>query len=271
MLFTLVLGLLVIIIIIIIAFTVAMTEILEMARVTLFGSRNSSKGAAFEPARDIPSLAGKVVLITGAAGDLGRNTAIQLARYGRPARIYVADLPRDDDAKTGLALRITHEAYGDVPADTNTKAAGPPTEIHYLNLDLSSLESVRECAADFVAQEQRLDILYLNAGIIRVAPGVTAEDYEIHFGINYLGHALLSRLLVPTMLRTIQQQPDVRIVIVSSEGHVIAPKGGIDFNKLKTNGADIVSSPPLVFWPNPKLFNKLTLPSPTQSVMGRVK
>jgi retinol dehydrogenase 12 len=147
MLFTLVLGLLVIIIIII-AFTVAMTEMLEMARVTLFGSSNS-KGAAFEPARDIPSLAGKVVLITGAAGDLGRNTAIQLARYGRPARIYVADLPRDDDAKTGLALRITHEAYGDVPADT--KAAGPPTEIHYLNLDLSSLESVRECAADFVA------------------------------------------------------------------------------------------------------------------------
>jgi retinol dehydrogenase-12 len=243
MIFTLVLGLL----IITIAFTVAMTEIREMARVTLFGSRNTSKGAAFESARDIPSLAGKVVLITGAAGDLGRNTAIQLARYGRPARIYVADLPRNDDAKTAVALRITHEAYGEVPADT--KAAGPLTEIRYLDLDLSSLESVRKCAADFVAQEQRLDILYLNAGIIRVAPGVTAEDYEIHFGINYLGHALLSRLLVPTMLRTIQQQPDVRIVIVSSEGHVIAPKGGIDFNKLKTNGADIVSSSPLVFWP----------------------
>ncbi len=78
---------------------------------------------------------------------------------------------------------------------------------------------------------------------------MTAEAYQIHFGINYLGHALLSRLLVPTMLRTIQQQPDVRIVIVSSEGHVIAPKGGIDFNKLKTNGADIVSSSPLIFWP----------------------
>lgn len=250
MVFTLVLGLLLVVVISV----VAMTEIREMARVTLFGSRNNSKDTAFEPAQDIPSLAGKVVLITGAAGDLGRNTAIQLARYGRPARIYIADLPRDGDAKTKLALRIIHEAYSEVPTelatgkDTNTE----PTEIRYLDLNLSSLESVRKCAADFVAQEQRLDILYLNAGIIRVAPGQTAEDYEIHFGINYLGHALLSRLLVPTMLCTTQQQPEVRIVIVSSEGHVIAPKGGIDFSKLKTNGADIVSSSPLVFWPVPK-------------------
>lgn len=132
--------------------------------------------------------------------------------------------------------------------DPDTKAAGSPmsTEIRYLDLDLSSLESVRKCAADFVAQEPRLDILYLSAGIIRVAPGVTVEDYEIHFGINYLGHTLLIRLLVPTMLHTTQRQPDVRIVIVSSEGHVIAPKGGIDFNNLKTDGADIVSYSPLV-------------------------
>jgi retinol dehydrogenase-12 len=223
-----------------------MTEIWEMARVTLFGSRNSNNGFAFEPARDIPLLAGRVIFITGAVGDLGRNTAIQLARYGRPARIYVADLPRDDDAKTALAQRIIHEAYGVAPAET--KFAGPRTEIRYLDLDLSSIESVQRCAANFVAQEQRLDILYLNAGIIRVAPGVTTEGYEIHFGINYLGHALLSRLLIPTMLRTIQQQTDVRIILVSSEGHVMAPKAGIDFDKLRTNGEDIVSSSPLTFW-----------------------
>jgi len=248
MLFPLVVGLLVVIIT---AILIAMTEIREMARVTLFGSRNSSKDTAFEPARDIPSLVGKVVLITGAVGDLGRNAAIQLARYGRPARIYIADLPCEDTPKKALILRITHEAYGNMPAEgyQDTKAAGSPTntEFRFLDLDLSSLESVRKCAADFVAQEQRLDILYLNAGVIRVAPGVTAENYEIHFGINYLGHALLSRLLLPMMLRTKQIQPDVRIVIVSSEGHVVAPKVGIDFNKLKTNGADLVSSSPVLF------------------------
>jgi retinol dehydrogenase-12 len=103
MLFTLVLGLLIITIV----FFVAITEIREMARVILFGSRNSSKNTAFELARDIPSLASKVILIIGAAGDLGRNTAIQLTCYGRPARIYIVDLPRDDDAKKLLVLKIT--------------------------------------------------------------------------------------------------------------------------------------------------------------------
>ncbi|KAH8895279.1 NAD(P)-binding protein [Thozetella sp. PMI_491] len=217
-----------------------MSEFWEMARVTLFGSSNSaSRGgaAAFNPARDIPSLAGRVVLITGAAGDLGRQTAIELARYGRPARIYVADLPRDDAAKKALAQQITHEAYGD--AATGTEGAARPTEIRFLDLDLASLASVRKCAADFVAQEGQLDILLLNAGIIQMAPRLTTEGYEAHFGINYLGHALLSRLLAPTLVRTAERQlgADVRIVVVSSEGHIMTPKGGIDFDQLKTTCA----------------------------------
>ncbi|RYO88814.1 hypothetical protein DL762_003531 [Monosporascus cannonballus] len=203
LLFTLIIGLM-----IIITLTIVMTEFREMARVTLFGSpNNASRGSgatAFEPARDIRSLVGKVVLITGAAGDLGRQTAIELARYGRLARIYVADLPRDDDTKKALARQITYEAYGDSQSDM--EVAGPHTEIRFLELDLSSLETVRKCAADFVAQKKkRLDILILNAGIIRMRPGETRKGYEIHFGINYLGHALLSRLLVPKMLLTTQQ------------------------------------------------------------------
>lgn len=239
MFLTLLVGLVIIFIV-----AVAMTEFRDMLSVVLLGSRNRS-GAAFEPARDIPSIAGKVVLITGAAGDLGRQTAIELARYGRPAHIYIADLPRDDNAKKALARRILHEAYDDSPTGPET-TTGPRTEIRFLELDLSSFASIRQCAADFLAQEQRLDVLFLNGGIIRVAPETTPEGYEVHFGINYLGHALLSRLLVPIMQRTVQQQPnaDVRVVIVSSEGHLSAPKNGIDFEKLKTDCADMVSNLP---------------------------
>lgn len=228
---------------VIVSLTLAMTEFRDMIRVTLFGSRNSS-GADFEPARDIPSLAGKIVLITGAAGDLGRQTAIELARYGRPARIYIADLPRDSEAKNALARRILQEAYKDSDYDKKADATeAPRTEIRFLELDLSSFDSVRKCAADFLAQEQRLDILFLNAGIIRVAAETTTEGYEIHFGINYLGHALLSRLLLPFMQRTVEEQlhADVRVVIVSSEGHLAAPKGGIDFDKLKTDCSHLAS------------------------------
>lgn len=147
-----------------------MTEFRDMFRVDFLGSRNSS-GAVFEPARDIPSLAYRVVLITGAAGDLGRNTTIQLARYGRPARIYIADLPRDDEAKTALARRILREAYGDTDVEPDT--IRPRTEIRFSDLDLSSFASVRKCAAGFAAQEKWLDTLFLNAGIIHVTPETT--------------------------------------------------------------------------------------------------
>ncbi|KAI0867367.1 NAD(P)-binding protein [Hypoxylon argillaceum] len=201
-----------------------------MLRVTLFGSQNTaSSGASFEPSRNIPSLAGKVILITGAVGDLGRQTAIELARYGRPARIYIADLPLDKSAKVALIDRVTREAYSDDDDDPSTR-----TVIHFLDLDLTSFESVRACAAEFVSKEGRLDVLVLNAGVIRVPPLLTSEGYELHFGLNYLGHALLARLLIPKLQHTAQTNKDARIVVISSEGHEIAPKGGIQYNRLKT-------------------------------------
>ncbi|KAK6081580.1 cytochrome P450 [Seiridium cupressi] len=95
MLFTIIIGIAVVVIL-----AVSMTDVRKMFRVVLLGSRNDApRGAAgFDPAKDIPSLADKIVMITGAAGFLGRQTAIELARYGRPACIYVADLPRDEAA-----------------------------------------------------------------------------------------------------------------------------------------------------------------------------
>lgn len=258
MFYTLVIGLAVVI-----GLSAIMVEFRTMIRVTLFGSRN--KSSSFEPARDIPSLEGKVVLITGAAGDLGRQTAIELARHGRPARIYIADLPLDEGGRKNLVDRITREV-NETPAVGSEKLKHvASTEIRFLDLDLASFESVRKCAAEFVAREERLDILVLNAGIIRVATGVTKEGFEIHFGINYLGHALLSRLLAPMMIRTSEQHPtaDVRVVVVSSEGHSMAPPGGIQFEKLKTDCADMVQFPT---YPCPGHFSQLIpLPNPRRT------
>ncbi|PKX92287.1 uncharacterized protein P174DRAFT_487702 [Aspergillus novofumigatus IBT 16806] len=121
-----------------------MSNIWDMIRVVLFGSHNdaSRDGApAFIPAQDIPLMAGKVILLTGAA-------AIELARYGRPSRIYIADLPRSDDAKQDLIRQINYEAYRDP-------------------ISISPHHGDGQCAQKFAAQEQHLDILILNAGIIR--------------------------------------------------------------------------------------------------------
>ncbi|KAL2853301.1 NAD(P)-binding protein [Aspergillus pseudoustus] len=223
-----------------------MNTIKDMLRVTLFGSDNaaSRNGApAFDPGRDIPSLAGKTILITGAAGDLGRQTTIELIRYGRPKRIYIADLPLSDEEKQALMGRINDEAYGHSSSEFVDSGNTPRTDIRFLELDLASFESVRRCAAEFTEQEPHLDILILNAGIIRVIPRKTQEGYEAHFGINYLGHALLARLLTPVLLRTAAERgfgdstADVRIAIVSSEGYLFAPEKGVDFDLVRTDCA----------------------------------
>ena len=61
---------------------------------------------------------------------------------------------------------------------------------------------------------------------------MTEDGYEIQFGTDHMGPALLTRLLLPTMLRTAEESgSDVRIVNVSSEGHNMAPSGGIIYNQ----------------------------------------
>lgn len=66
-----------------------------------------------------------------------------------------------------------------------------------------------------------------------VPKGMTEEGYEIQFGTNHVGHALLTKLLLPTLLSTAEKGIDVRFVNLSSEGHNLAPTGGILFDKSK--------------------------------------
>lgn len=68
-----------------------------------------------------------------------------------------------------------------------------------------------------------------------IPPGLTAEGFEVQFGTNYLGHAVLLQLLRPLMVRTARENGgrDVRFVAVSSFGHTLAPAQGIEFEKLK--------------------------------------
>lgn len=76
----------------------------------------------------------------------------------------------------------------------------------------------------------------LNAGIMATPPAITEQGYEIQLGTNHMGHALLTNLLLPTMLRTAKlPNSDVRIVSVSSVGHIYAPRHGVDFEHLKSD------------------------------------
>ena len=95
---------------------------------------------------------------------------------------------------------------------------------------------MQAAAREYTSKEDRLDTLILNAGIMATPPGLTTEGYEIQFGTNHVGHALLTKLLLPTLLKTAEQPvADVRVILLSSMGHLMAPGAGIVFKDLKTD------------------------------------
>lgn len=111
----------------------------------------------------------------------------------------------------------------------------PDAKITFLELDLASLESVKKAAVTFNASANRLDVLMNNAGVMALPPSTTKEGYEIQFGTNHIGHALLTKLLLPILQRTADENGDVRIINVSSTGHQLPPRGGLALKEVTTD------------------------------------
>ncbi|TKA66155.1 hypothetical protein B0A55_08566 [Friedmanniomyces simplex] len=172
-------------------------------------------GRSFDPNEDIQSLVGRIVLVTGGNNGLGKETVLQLAKH-QPQEIF-------------LAARTRSKAEA---AIAEIKAAVPNANVTFLELDLSSFASIEQAAKDFQARSDRLDILINNAGIAGVPYSTTGDGYEIQFGTNHMGHALLTKLLLSTLLKTAERpDADVRVINVTSKGHMFAPAPGIIYDQ----------------------------------------
>ena len=130
----------------------------------------------------------------------------------------------------------------------------PDARITFLELDLASLESVKKAADAFIASSDELHILLNNAGVMALPPSTTKEGYEIQFGTNHMGHALLTKLLMPTLQRSAEESSDVRIINVSSTGHQMPPRSGL---ALKDTTSDMASYNTWVRYGQSKLANVL--------------
>jgi len=155
-------------------------------------------------------------LVTGANTGIGRATAEELAR--RRGRVYVASR----SASKG------HAAVGAIRAATGNES------VFFLALDLADLESVRACAAAFLARGEPLHVLINNAGV-GGAHGLTRQGFEMTFGVNHLGHFALTRLL----LERLTGSAPSRIVNVSSDAHYNAR--GIDFEAVRRPARNITA------------------------------
>lgn len=139
-------------------------------------------------------LTGMRVLITGTSAGLGVETARALAAHGA----HVTGVVRDIDK--------ARSALDEVGA----------TGVELYEADLGSLDSVRAFTDRFRADgHDRIDLLIANAGIMACPQGVTADGFDLQFGVNHLGHFVLVNRLLPLLLTG----PPGRVVVLASAGH----------------------------------------------------
>jgi NAD(P)-dependent dehydrogenase (short-subunit alcohol dehydrogenase family) len=140
-------------------------------------------------------LSGRTYIVTGATSGTGLATAEQLARQG--GRVIAA------------CRRV---ASGE---ELTRRLAGARGSVEVMELDLGSLASVHRFATEFTAGHDRLHGLVNNAGVMNTPKGWTEDGFETQLGVNYLGHFLLTELL----LDALKSSAPSRIVCVSSAAH----------------------------------------------------
>ena len=102
-------------------------------------------------------------------------------------------------------------------------------------LDLDDLATIKSSAEEYIAKESRLDVLWLNAGVMVPPQGSkTKQGYELQLGINNLGHFLFATTLQDLLIKTAKAAPkaSVRAIWVSSSAADAAPKPAIDFENM---------------------------------------
>ena len=141
-------------------------------------------------------------VVTGASSGIGRVIALELGRRGH----HIIGAGRSED-RTGPTIEQIQEEGGTA---------------EFLHLDLASLESSRTAAHSI--EDSKIELLVNNAGV-GAKRGLTSDGFEIHFGINHLGHFMFTHHLLRRL------RDGARVVQVSSAAHQSAP--GIDFDRVR--------------------------------------
>ncbi|KAF8500404.1 NAD-P-binding protein [Russula emetica] len=168
-------------------------------------------------AADVPDQAGKVVIITGASGGIGQETARVLLSKG--AKVYIAARSQEK----------SQNAIDELKKETGKES------IFFLKLDLTDLVTIKAAAEEFTGKESELHELYNNAGVMYTpVDRITEQGYDMQFGTNVLGHFYLTKLLLPILTATAKNSPAgaVRVVNVSSVGHYRGAPEGIRWSSV---------------------------------------
>ncbi|CAF0847065.1 unnamed protein product [Rotaria sp. Silwood1] len=157
-----------------------------------------ARGGQFTDIQSV-DLEGQTFLITGAAGGIGKETAIELAKRGARVILFAR--------RGNLAEAV---------ADVQKSARSSANVVGYI-LDLSDLQSIKSCVEEFMKNEdpnRTITALINNAGVMACPYSKTKDGFELQMGTNHFGHFYFTKLLLPRLNSS-------RIVNVSSLGHAL--------------------------------------------------
>ncbi|XP_076858120.1 polyprenol dehydrogenase isoform X2 [Brachyhypopomus gauderio] len=154
----------------------------------------------------LPKQHGKVSIVTGGARGLGYAIVRQLAGLG----MHVIIASHDEQQGLAAVKSIREEQSG--------------AHVDFEFVDLASLSSVRQFVRRFQNRGLPLHVLINNAAVMLVPEGKTDDGFELHFAINYLGHYLLTRFLLDTLVNSGKDEACSRIISISSSAHYTANK-----------------------------------------------
>ncbi|MBD3629303.1 oxidoreductase [Cyclobacterium sp.] len=158
---------------------------------------------------NLPEQNGRIFIVTGANTGLGYENSLSLAKKGAKVIMACRSLEKGNAAKEIIKKEV------------------PKADVEVMEIDLSSLNAVRNFAKAYQSKYDRLDVLINNAGVMMPPYTKTKDGYELQFEANFLGHFLLTGLLLDTILKT----PNSRIVNLSSIAH---KNGKINFDDLQS-------------------------------------
>ncbi|KAL7915149.1 hypothetical protein GGI35DRAFT_474840 [Trichoderma velutinum] len=145
----------------------------------------------FSPERDIPSQEGKVIVVTGG---------------------------HVDHFNPQIFLATRNEAKAEEAIASINSTLSKPADIEFVKLNLSSLASAADAAEEITRSTDRIDLLFLNAGIMNQPPGKTDDGLDLQLGTNHVGHFLFTKKLLPVLKQTvIKYNPDAANILFAAE------------------------------------------------------
>ncbi|KAI0345469.1 NAD(P)-binding protein [Trametopsis cervina] len=152
---------------------------------------------------DIPDLSGKVMIVTGGNTGVGKETVKAL--LAKNAKVYIATRNKEKSLST----------IQDLQRETGKEAL-------FLPLDLADLKSVKASAEEFLSKENKLHVLFNNAGVMEYPiEQLTAQGYDMTFGVNVIGHWYFTELLMPALIAATVDGERARVVTTSSSANYL--------------------------------------------------